>query len=95
MSFGKSFLASLLAFFVGLALLCFLFFVVIGIIVSSSSQQEKVHVKSHTILHVKLNSPIVENASTEPLDFDFSKFLPFPATGLTNMGLYQIIDKLE
>ncbi len=95
MSFGKSFLASLLAFFVGLALLFFLFFVVIGIVVSSSSQQEKVNVKSNTILHVKLNSPIVENASTEPLDFDFGQFLPFPATGLTNMGLYQIIDNLE
>ncbi len=95
MSFGKSFLASLLAFFVALVLLFFFFFIIIGVIISTSGNQDKVEVKPHTILHIKLNSPIVENASPEQLDFDFGKFLPFPGAAVTNMGLYQIIDNIE
>jgi len=96
MSFGKSFLASLLAFIVGIIVVFFLFFLVIGIIVAASGSQDTVEVKSDTILHIKLNSQIVENAAVDPLDFDFSKLVPLPGVNVnTKMGMYQIIENIN
>ncbi len=98
MNFFKTFLASFLA--VGLVVLVvfvILFISIAGLMVSAgNSGKQKVILQPHTVLNIELNDPIVENASTDPLVFDFSDLMPLPINASTKkMGLYQIVNAIE
>ena len=87
-SFFASFLAVIVAFLIGIP---FLFIIIGGIFSAIGSSNEVVAVNPKTVLHLKLNTPIVENAAIEPVDFNFDKFMPLPIGGSTSkMGLFQI-----
>ncbi|MEM6632059.1 MAG: signal peptide peptidase SppA [Bacteroidota bacterium] len=95
MTFGKSFLASLLAFLVGAVLFAFLFFIIISAFIAAAGSSDPIAVKDNTILHLQLNKSIVENARVDEPDFDFGNSVPMPIPGLAvssgKMGLYQIL----
>ena len=92
MNFIKTYFASLLAVFTGLLIL---FIFAMGL-VSSFSQKEEISVADQSILRLKLNEQIVENASTDELDLDLSQFSPLPFDATTaRMGLYQIVDNIK
>ena len=94
MKFLRTFFASLLAFFVGAILMFFLGFIVLGII-ASSSQQDEVVVRPKSVLEIQLTGTIVENASPEPFDFDKLFPSPIPGASTSTIGLYQITQSLE
>ena len=92
-SFFASFLAVIVAFLIGIP---FLFIIIGGIFSAIGSSNEVVAVNPKTVLHLKLNTPIVENAAIEPVDFNFDKFMPLPIGGSTSkMGLFQIRQALK
>ncbi len=99
MSFGKSFLASLLAFLVGAVLLVFLFFIVISGIIAVMGNPDPVDVKETTVLHMQLNKQIVENARVDEPEFDFGDSFGGGLPGLEvssgKMGMYQILQNIE
>lgn len=97
MNFFKSFLASLLAFFVSFVILFFFSLLIFaGLIASAgSSSKQKVAIPSGSVLHMKLSQNIIENAEPDPFGIDFNELLPFPGTVSENMGLYQITKYLE
>ena len=92
MNFIKTYFASLLAVFTGLLILILFSISLIG----SFSKKEEISVADKSILHLKLNDQIVENASTEEFDIDLSQFSPLPIDATTGkMGLYQIIANIN
>ena len=85
----KSFLKYTLATIVGVIIASFIgiliFFGVIGSIVSSS-QNKTVKIKPNTILQIKLNKPIVDRTSNNPMaNFNFQSFKPEPHLGLNDI----------
>ena len=72
----KSFLKYTLATIVGFIITTFLvFFIFMGIVASLMPKEEVVHVKKKSILHIKLDYPIKERTSNNPLEtFDLEKF---------------------
>lgn len=98
MKFFKSFLASLLAVFVGILIGIPLIFLLLAGIVSSiaNSGNDTLRIESGTVLHIQLNQEIVEDFSSTPVGIDFSQFLPFGNNLSTEkIGLFQIIRNLE
>lgn len=97
MNFSKTYLASLLAIVTGVIIIIPLLFIALtGWFASLASSQEVVAVKNNSVLQISLNSPIVENAAVDPLNFDLDKFLPVPGFGsTTKLGLFQIIQSIE
>ncbi|MCI4670186.1 MAG: signal peptide peptidase SppA [Bacteroidia bacterium] len=94
MNFLRSFLASLLAIVVGFLVAIPLMFIVIGGIIASAGKQEAVVVSPGTVLEIKLNKPIVENAEDSPFDFDFDELGAFGSSS-SNMGLWQIVQNID
>lgn len=93
MNFFKTFLASFLA--VGLVVFLALFFVFtafVGLIMSAgSAQDEAVAIRPNTVLEIELNNIIVENAKSDPFEFDFGEMMPLPIQASSSKtGLYQI-----
>ncbi len=85
----KNFLKYTLATIVGVILASFIgiliFFGVVGSIVSSS-QNKTVKIKPNTILQIKLNKPIVDRTSKNPMaNFNFQSFQPEPHLGLNDI----------
>jgi len=74
MNFLRSFLASLLAVIVGFLVAIPLIFIVLTGIFASLGQKEEVTVNPGSVIHMKLNSPIVENQEPSPFDFNFGVF---------------------
>ncbi|MEM6805502.1 MAG: signal peptide peptidase SppA [Bacteroidota bacterium] len=97
MNFPKTYLAALLAVITSIVVLIpILFIAAIGWFASLANSQEVVPVSNNSVLEIKLNSQIVENASPDPLDLDLEKLFPLPGANLANkMGLYQIIQNIE
>lgn len=96
MNFFKTFLAALSA----IAVVIFLLFLIfVGIIGSALSGAEKeVLVKDNSVLQIKLDGQIVENAPAklDDLDFDFAEFSPFPLTPASSkLGLFQLIENIQ
>lgn len=94
MQFTRTFFASFLAVIAALVIAIPILFMLVGGIVASFSQQEEVAIPSGSILHMKLSSPIVENAGEEPFDFDIPELGPF-ASSTKKIGLYQILNGIE
>lgn len=90
MSFGKAFLASCLGTLVALvALVVIMMFVwaaIVAAIVADADPNSQVTVKSKSILHLKLNGPIVETQVDEA-------FGPFSVAG--DIALVQLIDAIK
>lgn len=88
-SFFKFLLASVLGVLIGLILVVFIFIGIIGTMVSSADKA--LDVKSNSIYHLKLDSPIVDRASNNPFDdFDFLSMRP-----TSRMGLDAILKNIE
>ncbi|MBI9055346.1 MAG: signal peptide peptidase SppA [Bacteroidales bacterium] len=83
-SFFKYLLASVLG--VLLAGLIMFFIIIGGIGAMVSSQDQPVKVKAHTILHIKLDQPIMDRSNNSPFDnFDFASFVPTNQLGLNDI----------
>lgn len=88
-SFFKFMFASMLGTFI---LSIITFFIFVGIIVSVvSSSEEVVNVKQNSILHIKLEAPIVDRSSDNPFE-NIKKFNFEPSK---NLGLNQILESIE
>ncbi|MFC2152517.1 signal peptide peptidase SppA [Bacteroidota bacterium] len=64
-----------------------LFFIIIGGIGAMvSSQDQPVKIKPNTVLHIKLNQPIMDRSNNNPMEnFNFSTFAPNPQLGLNDI----------
>lgn len=90
-NFFASFLAVIAALLIGLPII---FMVLGGILASFGSSQKPINVQPNTVLEIKLDVPIVENASTEPVGFDFEKISPLGGS-LKKLGLFQIVESIQ
>lgn len=94
--FFKSFLGSLLGVFVAGIIVIILFFVMlIGTMAGGASmfgkQDKESKVKDNSVLHIKLNKPIVERTSDNPFDnFDFGSF-----SSNKPLGMHDILKSIE
>ena len=98
MNFFKSFFASFLAVITAIIIgIPVLFMIIGGIFSALGNADEVVEVKPKTVLHLKLNKPIVENADSDPVEFDLDQFMPSPfLSGSTSkIGLFQITESLR
>ena len=89
----KSFFKYLLASVLGVLLAGFLmlFIIIGGIGAMVSSQDQAVKIKSHTVLHMQLDRPIMDRSNKNPMEsFDFSSFKP-----VTKLGLNDILKNLN
>lgn len=93
LNFFKVFLASLLAFVVAGGLLLVLGIVSIAGIVASSGNSDKVAIEENSILQLRLNGSMVENAKSD--DFDFE--IPIAGFDMDNdkLGLYQFVEAIR
>lgn len=87
-----SFLGVILAFLIGIP---FLFLIIGGIAAAIGGSGDKVVVKANTVLKLDLSGEFVENAAADPLEFDFSEFLPFAGVSTTKTGLFQVIESIQ
>jgi protease IV len=90
-NFFASFLAVIAALLIGLPII---FLILGGIIASIGQSSDKVALQPHSVLQIKLDAPIVENASANPVPFNLDDFGPFAAS-VNNLGLFQIIESIE
>ena len=84
----KSFFKYLLATMLGIILSSILLFFIIigGIGAMVSTQDQPVKIKPNTILHVKLNQPIMDRSNNNPMEnFDFASFKAIPQLGLNDI----------
>ncbi|WKN40531.1 signal peptide peptidase SppA [Tunicatimonas pelagia] len=84
------FLRNVLATLVGLILFFGLIFAIFGGIIAAASQEPEVEVKENSVLHLKLNKPIVERKMDDP----FSE-LPLPGFDDGTIGLLQIRSAIQ
>ena len=84
------FLRNVLATLVGLILFFGLIFAIFGGIIAAATQEPEVEVKENSVLHLKLNKPIVERKMDDP----FSE-LPFPGFDGGTIGLLQIRSAIQ
>ncbi len=83
-SFLKYTLATIVGVIISSIILFFIFFGMVGAIVSSSEKQ--VVVKPNSILHIKLDRAIPERSSDNPFEnFDFESLRPMVVLGLSDM----------
>lgn len=88
-SFFKFTLASILGFILGGVILLFIGMMIIGGIVASADKP--VTIKEKSILHIKLNSMLVDRGSDNPMaDFNFFTMKP-----KTNIGLNTVLENIE
>lgn len=90
-TFFASFLAVIAALLIGLPII---FMILGGILASIGQSSETVTARPHSVLQVRLDAPIVENASTKPVPFKLDELGPFVAP-VNNLGLFQIIESIE
>jgi protease IV len=83
-SFLKYTLATIVGVILSSIILFFVFFGVVGMIISSTEKQ--VIVKSNSILHIQFNNSIPERSSDNPFqNFDFQAFRPVVVLGLNDI----------
>ncbi len=83
------FLSNILATIIGLILFTFLGLIILGVIVSAASSEKEVTLADNSILHLKLNRPIVERAVDDP--FNEIKLLG----GEGSIGLVELKEAIE
>ncbi|MFN0204431.1 MAG: S49 family peptidase, partial [Bacteroidia bacterium] len=94
MTFFKTFLAALLAILATVFLVFILGGVIIGGIVASADTNEAVKIEENSILHLRLNGEIVENAV--PDDFGFEQYIPMAGFDVdSKIGLYQLVEAIR
>lgn len=86
-NFFKMFFASLLAFVIGSLLCMFIFFGIVGAILSFADTEEQVIVKSNTVLRIMLDKPVAERSSSSLMNFS----LLGGATLESNVGLNDLV----
>ncbi len=91
MNFLKTTLATMLGMFLFLIIASIPLFILIGILVSSASKKEEVKLKDNTILHLKLNKPILEREVEDPFE-GLPMFTGFQEGGF---GLMEIKDAIS
>ncbi len=89
--FFKTVFASMVGTFFSILLIFFLLFIVILGSIASLSDDEKVNVKSHSILHIQLNERITERTEENP----FGNFNPFNAEMNSPLGLNSILSSIK
>ncbi|MEZ4774684.1 MAG: signal peptide peptidase SppA [Bacteroidia bacterium] len=87
-----SFLGVMLAFLIGIPIL---FLIIGGIAAAIGGSGDQVVVKANTVLKLDLSGEFVENAAADPLEFDFSEFIPFAGVSNTKTGLFQVIESIQ
>lgn len=90
-SFGMNFLRNLLATVVGLFIFTFLCFLILIGIVSVASSEEEVTLSDASILHLKINGPIIERKSEDP----FEAFNEAMGGGPTAVGLKELKEAID
>ncbi|MCC6600878.1 MAG: signal peptide peptidase SppA [Crocinitomicaceae bacterium] len=90
MNFFKTMLASMLGAFLALGLLFLLFVFIIIAAISSAGSEKSVVIKENSVLHIKLNDPIVERANDKNFNFSLGNF-----DSKQRIGLNQFIKDLE
>ncbi len=93
MTFGKTFLASLLAFGVIVFVVIILFALsLVSMIASAGSGSSNIKVKDKSVLHMKLSGEMAESAQDPEIDFE--RF--FPGAGVSSkVGLYQTVQAIR
>lgn len=86
----KAFLRNVLATIVGLFLFIFLGVFFLGAIISSATKEKEVKLSSNSVLHLRLNGPILERSLDDP--FADAGFFPGQTTGV---GLVEIKEALR
>ena len=86
-NFFKIFFASLLAFVIGLLLCMFIFFGMIGAMLSFANTEEKVTVKPNTVLRIMLDKPVTERSGSSLMDFSLLGGLSIDS----NVGLNDLV----
>lgn len=94
MKFFRSFLASFLAVIAAILIGIPLIFIFVGGLIASFNKTPEIKVPNHAVLEMKLNGPIVENASTEAEPFKFDELSTF-GISTNKLGLYQIVASIE
>jgi protease-4 len=85
-NFFKTVFASMLGCLFTTIIIIIFFIFVIGGIISSSSKDKKIEIKSGSILHIKLDHPVLERSSNNPFnDFDFSTMKSSQSIGLRDI----------
>jgi protease IV len=91
MNFLKSTLATIVGLFVFTILVSIPFFIFIGILISSSSEDEVVTLKDNSVIHLKLNKPILEREVEDPFE-GLPMFVGFQEAGI---GLWELKQALK
>jgi len=84
------FLRNVLATLVGLVVFFGLIFFIFAGIIAAASEEPEVEVKENSVLHLKLNKPIVERDPNDP----FSD-LPFPGVDNSVLGLLEVRNTIK
>jgi protease-4 len=90
MNFLKSTLATILGLFIFTILVSIPFFIFLGIVLSSSSAEKEVTLKENSVLHLKLNQPILERDVENPFE-GLPMFEAFQEGGIGLMQLKEAI----
>ncbi len=92
MTFGKTFLASLLAFGVVVISILVLFALSLASMIATSGGSSKIKVKDKSVLHMKLTGEVSESAQESEIDLE--KLFP-GASATSKIGLYQTIQAIR
>jgi protease-4 len=83
--FFRTFFAALLAFIVGSIICMFIFFGILGAMLSFADTSEQVTVKPNTVLHIMLDQPVQERGGSKLSDVDIFNLSIESSTGLNDL----------
>jgi protease-4 len=83
--FFRTFFAALLAFVIGSVLCMFIFFGIVGAMLSFADTSEPVTVKPNTVLHVMLDHPVQERGGNDLSNVDIFNLSIASSTGLNDL----------
>jgi protease-4 len=83
--FFRTFFAALLAFVVGSLVCMFIFFGIVGAMLSFADTAEPVTVKPNTVLHIMLDQPVQERGSSKLSDINVFNFSMESSVGLNDL----------
>lgn len=87
MNFGKTIFATMIGSFLAFAAVGVVFFLIIAAMVGAalSGEGPVEEISSNSILHLKLDEPILERGNENDFDFDWATFQPNMKTGLNHL----------
>jgi len=91
MKFFSNVLATIVGLFIFTILSFFFFFIIIVIISASASSEKEVTLEDNSVLHLKLDRPILEREMEDP----FEDMFPFPGIEDGGMGLIEIKEAID